>query len=414
MARNAILAPMGAIHGALDKVTRPPVLSIFAILFAVLTTLGLVVYDLSLDGPVSESGEVVPGDYMAFETGAVLLAEGRGRELYDLDVQYATQARLAGMPLKDWQPYVNPPLLAILLRPFAGLPYVQGFWVYAAAMVVAGILGALTLAALVPALARTPIERATVALLALAFHPIARTTFGGQNTVLTWALVTGSLWALVRGRVVLAGVLVGLLSYKPQYVPFLVLALLVTRCWTTLVVAAGVTLAHYALGAVLLSPDWPLRMLAAMRAYRPMEWHDNVRTHFSLVPFFDYAVGGGAGRVLSALGVLAVLVGLFVSLRRVRDVRAVWALCLVAGMLCSPHLQYYDFGVLVLPVALGLDVLARRGTPATLPLRLVVAVIYVGYPWFYMAAERIGFQPLTPWTIAIFAWLCALAGPDRA
>jgi hypothetical protein len=400
---------MGAIHGALDKVTRPPVLSIFAILFGVLTALLGLGYVVSLDGPVSDKNEVVPGDYMAFETGAVLLAEGHGSQLYDLDLQKATQDRLAGMPLKEWQPYVNPPLLAIVLRPFVGLPYVQGFWVYAAAMAVAGILGSLALAALVPALARTPIERATVALLALAFHPIARTTFGGQNTVLTWALVTGSLWALVRGRVVLAGVLVGLLSYKPQYVPYLVLALLLTRAWTTLAVAAGVTLAHYALGAVLLAPDWPLRMLAAMRAYRPMEWHDNVRTHFSLVPFFDYAVGGAGGRVLAALAAIAVLGALLVSLRRVRDVRLVWALCLVAGMLLSPHLQYYDFGVLVLPAALGLDALARRGAPATLPLRLVVAVIYVGYPWFYMAADRIGFQPLTLWTIAIFAWLCALA-----
>ena len=399
---------MGAIHGALDKVTRPPVLSIFAILFGVLTALLGLTYVGSLDGPVSDNGEVVPGDYMAFETGAVLLAEGHGPALYDLDVQYATQARLAGMPLADWQPYVNPPLLAILLRPLAALPYVQGFWVYAAAMAVAGILGSLALVGLVPALARAPLERVTVALLALAFHPIARTTFGGQNTVLTWALVTGSLWALVRGRVVLAGVLVGLLSYKPQYVPFLVLALCLTRAWTTLAVAAAVTLAHYALGAWLLSPDWPLRMLAAMRDYRPMEWHDNVKTHFSLVPFFDYALGGATGRVLAALGAIAVLGALFVSLRRVRDVRVVWALCLVAGMLLSPHLQYYDFGVLVLPVALGLDVLARRGTPATLPLRLVVAVIYVGYPWFYMAADRVGFQPLTAWTIAIFAWLCAV------
>jgi hypothetical protein len=41
-----------------------------------------------------------------------------------------------------------------------------------------------------------------------------------------------------------------------------------------------------------------------------------------------------------------------------------------------------------------------------------VAVIYVGYPWFYMAADRVGFQPLTLWTIAIFAWLCALARRD--
>jgi hypothetical protein len=404
---------MGAIHGALDKVTRPPVLSIFAILFGVLTALLGLSYVVSLDGPVSEKHEVVPGDYMAFETGAVLLAEGRGAELYDLDLQHATQERLAGMPLPKWAPYVNPPLLAMLLRPFAGLPYVQGFWVYAAAMAIAAILGGFALAGLVPALARTPLDGATVALLALAFHPIARTTFGGQNTVMTWALVTGSLWALVRGRVVLTGVLVGLLSYKPQYVPFLVLALLLARAWTTVAVAAAVTFAHYALGALLLSPDWPLRMLAAMRAYRPMEWQHNVQTHFSLVPFFDYAVGGAYGRVLAAVAILAVLGALFVSLRRVRDVRMRWALCLVAGMLLSPHLQYYDFGVLVLPVALGLDELARRGTPATLPLRLVVAVIYVGYPWFYMYADRIGFQPLTLWTIAIFVWLCALARPDN-
>ena len=77
-------------------------------------------------------------------------------------------------------------------------------------------------------------------------------------------------------------------------------------------------------------------------------------------------------------------------------------------MLLSPHLQYYDFGVLVLPVALGLDALARRGTPATLPLRLGVAAIWFGYPWFPMAADRVGFQPLTLWMIAIFAWLCAV------
>jgi alpha-1,2-mannosyltransferase len=401
----------GAVHGALDKVTRPPVLSVFAILFAFLTALLGLSYVASLNGPVSEKNEVVPGDYMAFATGATLLAEGRGRDLYDLDAQYATQAKLAGMPLGDWQPYVNPPLLAIVLRPFAGLPYVQGFWIYAAAMTIAGILGSLALAGIVSALSRSTLGAVTVGLLALAFHPIARTMFGGQNTVLTWALVTGSLWALVRGRAVLAGVLVGLLSYKPQYVPFLVLALCLARAWTSVAVAAAVALLHYAVAALVLSPDWPLRMLAAMRAYRPMEWHDNVRTHFSLVPFFDHAVGGVAGRVLAALGAIGVAAALFVSLRRDRnrDPRLAWSLCLVAGMLLSPHLQYYDFGVLVLPVAVGLDLLARRGTPATLPLRLVVAVLYVGYPWFYMAADRVGFQPLTVWTVAIFAWLCSLS-----
>ncbi len=402
---------MGALHGALDKVTRPPVLSVFAVLFGFLTALLGLSYVLTLDGPVSEKQEVVPGDYMAFVTGATLLAEGRGRDLYDLDLQYATQTRLAGMPLQDWQPYVNPPLLAILLRPLAALPYVHGFWIFAAAMTAAAILGGLALVGSVPSLASSTRDRATVVLLALAFHPLARTTFGGQNTVLTWALVAGALWALVRGRAVLAGVLVGLLSYKPQYVPFLALALCFARAWTSLAVAALVTLLHYAIGALCLSPDWPLRMLAAMRAYRPMEWADNVKTHFSLVPFFDYAVGGSTGRVLAALGSIGVLAALFASARGAgkRNLPLVWSLCLVAGMLLSPHLQYYDFGVLVLPVVVGLDVLARRGSPATLAFRLVVAVLYVGYPWFYMAVDRVHFQPLTLWTVAIFLWLCSLA-----
>jgi hypothetical protein len=404
---------MGPVHGALDKVTRPPVLTVFAILFSFLTGLLGMSYVSGLDGPVSEKHEVVPGDFMAFETGAVLVAEGRGADLYDLALQYETQTRLAGIPLGDWQPYVNPPLLAILLWPFASLPYVQGFWVFAGLMTIAAVLGGLALAGVVPDLAHTPRDRATVFLLALAFHPLARTTFGGQNTVLTWALVTGTLWALVRGRAVLAGVLVGLLSYKPQYVPFLALALCFGRAWTTLAVAALVTALHYAMGALLLGPDWPFRMLAAMREYRPMEWADNVKTHFSLVPFFDYAVGGTAAQILAALAALAVLGALFWSMPRGREVDRdfplLWSLCIVAGMLLSPHLQYYDFGVLVLPVAVGLDTLARRGTPARLPLRLVVAALYVGYPWFYMSVDRLGFQPLTLWAIAIFGWLCALA-----
>jgi hypothetical protein len=101
-------------------------------------------------------------------------------------------------------------------------------------MAIAGILGSLALAALVPALARTPIERATVALLALAFHPIARTTFGGQNTVLRGRSSrdrSGRSCAVAPRS---PACFVGLLSYKPQYVPFLVLALVLTRAWTTL------------------------------------------------------------------------------------------------------------------------------------------------------------------------------------
>ena len=58
------------------------------------------------------------------------------------------------------------------------------------------------------------------------FHPIIRTMFGGQNTVLTLFLLT-AICACLRGRHLLwAGVLLGLLSYKPQYATCLVLVLI--------------------------------------------------------------------------------------------------------------------------------------------------------------------------------------------
>jgi hypothetical protein len=150
-------------------------------------------------------------------------------------------------------------------------------------------------------------------------------------------------------------------------------------------------------------------MLEAMRRYRPLEWAESVDTHFSIVPFFDYAVGGASAKILAGIGIIAVLGSLICYAPRARPgqdgFRLLWAFALVAGMLVSPHLQYYDFGVLVLPVALGLDALVGEGRAPTLFLRLVLAAIYVGYPWFYMASGTLRFQPLTLWTVALFAWL---------
>jgi hypothetical protein len=407
------------VHGAFDKVTRPPILGFFAILYGLLVAHLGVRHIQGLTGPLSAEGDrVVTGDYLAFLTGAELLASGRGPSLYDLDVQATVQNDLAGMVLTEWQPYVNPPLLALSMRPLVDLPFTRGFALYSLAMTVAGILGGCALVGILPRLAGRRLDALTIFLLALSFHPIARTIFGGQNTVLTWALVTLSLWAIQRGHPILCGLVLGALSYKPQYVPFLVLVLVLSRAWVAVGVALGGIFLHYAAGALSISLDWPLRMMATMRVYRPMEWAANVDTHFSLVPFFDFAVGGVAAEILALLGIGAVLTALYRWAPRVvpgdDDFPLLWSMVLVGSMLASPHLQYYDFGVLVLPLCVALEVLLRRGRPAGILLRIVLGIVFVGYPMFYLAADRLHFQPLTLWMTALFGWLCWLAAPLRA
>ena len=406
---------MRLVSRVLDRLTRPPILAAFAILCGLSVAVVGIAYLRNISGPVEPgTAHVVTGDYLAFLTGARVLADGNGASLYDLDAQYAVQTRLAGTALPAWQPYVNPPLFAVLLRPLARLPFVTGFYIYAAAMIALGLLAALALVGLAPRLSRGRLDAATLVVLALAFHPIARTMFGGQNTVLTWALVTGALWALQSNRSIVAGLCVAFLSYKPQYVPLLFAALVLSRAWTAAAVAVVGIFVHYLMGAAFIGADWPLRLAAAMRLYRPME-AVNIPTHFSLLPFFQHAFGGRLAPVLALVSAAGVLVALARFAPRARPGDAnfplTWALLLVTAMLLSPHLQYYDFGLLVLPVVIALDSIVRDGRAVALSIRLAIAAVYAAYPVIY-ETHRL-FQPLTVVTVIVFAWLCWLGRGAR-
>jgi hypothetical protein len=164
-------------------------------------------------------------------------------------------------------------------------------------------------------------------------------------TALVLALLCGSLAALQSNHQLLGGVLLGILSFKPQYVPFLALLLVVQRCWLAVAAATTVILIHYALGAAFVSPRWPLDLIAALATFGPLDWAENSGVHFSLPRFFGFAVGAVPGQTLS------------------------W---------------------------------------------LAIGVVYVGYAWFARSATVLGFQPLTLWTVALFARLCWLGACSAA
>ena len=79
-------------------------------------------------------------------------------------------------------------------------------------------------------------------LLAAAFPVVFTNTLVGQNGFLTASLIGGTLY-LMPVRPVLAGICLGLLSYKPQYGLLFPLVLIAASQWTVFVTAAIVAVA---------------------------------------------------------------------------------------------------------------------------------------------------------------------------
>ena len=401
----------GVLRRVLERVTRPPALTVFAALQAAGIAWVAVDYLSGLSGPTDAAGNVVTGDFPAFYTAASLLHRGQGAALYNLQVQQATQAALLGHPLSTWQPYAYPPLLALWLSPSAAFPYLTAFYVHGALMAAALVLLLWRLRPLVNALCATPSAWLTTSLLVASWHPVVRTAMGGQNTVLSLALIAGFGAWTETGRPMAAGLCLGLLSYKPQLVPLLALCALLRRQYVALGIAAVTALSHYLLGAFVAGAGWPLAWLHMISGYRQLEWASNRYTHISLWALCSQVLPAGWAETSAAAATLAVI---WLVSRRALDAtvpwRSVFALGVAGTVLVSPHMQYYDAALLLLPVLLGLDARCRSGGDVDLRLRLLIALGYVLYP-IYSYGGQLGIQPLCAWAVLCFTWVLREAAP---
>jgi alpha-1,2-mannosyltransferase len=397
----------GRLRRVLDLVTRPPVLSAFAWLQAGAMLLMATHYLSTLSGPTDGSDRVITGDYPAFYTGAHLLHTGRGAELYDLQAQRSAQAALIGRPLASWQPYAYPPLLALALSPSAGLGYLAAFYLHAALMVAALLFLFWRLRPWLSGLCGTPRAWATTWLLIASWHPVTRTAIGGQNTVLSLALLAGFGAWIETGRPVLAGLCLGLLSYKPQLLPLLALCALLRRQRLALAIAAATALGHYLLGALFCGSSWPLAWLRMLVDYRRLEWASNRYNHVSLWALASQLLPSAWAPICAGAATLAVIALVARgALDPNRSWSAVFGLAVAGTALASPHMQYYDAALLLLPVLLGLDAQRRAGRYPKLRLRLLLACGYVGYP-LYLYGARLGVQPWCVANLLVFVWLVA-------
>ena len=289
-------------------------------------------------------GTPVYTDFACGWIAAVEALNGHAASLYDPATFTAVQASFVG-PRDDFYPnWPYPPTFLLIMAPLAALPYFYAFVGWDAVT----LLGCLVV---VCAIVRRP---ATIAVV-LASPFTAWNFLAAQNGFLTASLIGGALLLLER-RPLLAGLLIGCLTYKPQFGLLFPVALIASQQWRA-IVGAALTAALLA-GASLTAfgPEpwrvFPQELLAQsdlnLVADPDASW-GNLQSVYGLVRTFH----GGARSALLAQGgtTLAAAITVWIVWRSRTRYPLKAALLSAAALIATPYAFMYDMAALMIPAA---------------------------------------------------------------
>ena len=178
-----------------------------------------VVWILSSKGLVDPYGHPLGADFMTPWAASRLALNHAPAAAYDMTRLWAAERAAVGYPGVGYAGFYYPPIYLLIVLPLAMLPYVWSLAVWTVA----------TLTAYLAVLCKIVPERDSL-WLAIAFPGALVNLTNGQNGFLTVALLGGALLSVERNPV-LAGVLFGMMSYKPQFGLLVPIFLLTTGCW---------------------------------------------------------------------------------------------------------------------------------------------------------------------------------------
>jgi alpha-1,2-mannosyltransferase len=339
------------------------------------------------------AGRPIGTDFVSFWTVSRALLGGRQHLVYDPAALAALErAALAGaVPFYAWQ-YPPPALLIVL--PLALLPYL---WALSAWLAL-GLVGYLS------ALWRI-VPRPLTLWAGLAFPAVLIELLHGQNAFLTTALFAWGL-LLLRTRPAAAGVLLGVLSFKPQLALLLPVALVAGGHWRALAAAAAGALALVGLTVLLWGGGIWADFLASLPFARLILETGLVPYYKLQSPFAAMRLAGGsvtAAYAVQAPVTVAAAAIVARTWRRPADPALQNALLLVATLLATPFLLDYDLLLLAPAIAWVAELEIRDGA---LPWERTALAAASATPLFARALAAATLLQPTPFVLA--ALLAAL------
>ncbi|ABD89649.1 glycosyltransferase family 87 protein [Rhodopseudomonas palustris] len=187
------------------------------------------------DAMIDRNGKPIGTDFSDPYAAGTLALAGKAADAYVPALQHDAERAVFGgrdVPFYGWH---YPPFFFAVAMAVAALPYGWGLLLWLTSSLAAYL-----------AMIRMVLPRPETLLVALAFPAVLVNIGHGQNGFLTAALLGGALHWLDR-RPILAGVLIGLLAYKPQFGLLIPLALLAGGRWKPIGAAAATVAVLFAL-----------------------------------------------------------------------------------------------------------------------------------------------------------------------
>lgn len=370
--------------------------------------LALAVVAATSNGMTDYQGRPLATDFSCFWTAGRLVLDGHPTAAYD-DATLAALQRATFGPQTPFYGWLYPPFFLLVAALLAKLPYPLALSAWLVTTIALYVLAIRTIlqAAADPA---TPRERGGPdrlwLLVALAFPAVLVTVGHGQNGFLTAALFGGAL-AMLDRRPLVAGVLLGLLVYKPQFGLLIPLALLAGGRWRTIAAAAATVVVLAGVTLALLGPEPWRAFLAVSGAVRTEVLEQGVAGWHKLHGVFAWTRfwGGPVGLAYGLHAIVALATALAVAWAFRAPVRPALraALLLVGTLVVAPHSHDYDLMLLGPALAFLITDAARHGFG---PWEKTLLALVYAVPLFTRAVAEHLMIPLG--TIVILALLITI------
>jgi hypothetical protein len=337
-------------------------------------------------------------DFAAFYTAA----KSDWTSLYDLNRQYDIQSGFAA-PGERMVPFYYPPFFAVLFRPLAWLSYGQAF----AVMTVFNLLLlGLSVTILIRQLDLSRNQARWLIFTTFINFAVYFCLLKGQTSFISLLLlvvfvltVNGSTERHYR-----AGIWTALLCFKPPLAIMPLVVLSVKRFWKALIAFTASLAGLLVISLALVGWSGMAAWLGISKRISSGDGMDYAQNHHNLRAII-YFVAGPVVREFIWIGVTALLYAVIIGYaKRPNSDPKAWAVVLVAALIASPYLHFYELTLLILPTAFLLKSAENFGP--------VIALGLIALDVLFLAHASAGIATLTAIPLLAFVlWMVVIDQP---
>lgn len=323
---------------------------------------------------VGPEGRPIAVDFIAFWAAGKLVLAQDAAAAYDWVLHKAVAVDGIGADFSGYFSFQYPPTFLALTVGFAPFPYLAALFAWMTAGLAAYALAIRYIGGTWGAV-----------LAALAWPAVLYNASVGQNGFVTAALLGGGV-ALLRSQPLAAGILLGLLTFKPQFGLLIPIALLAGGHWRAIATACATALAMAALSTALLGPDIWSAFASSAASINTAILGEGSPGFAKLQSVYGAMRAQGFGPAVAWTAHASVVAGLGVAVlaawRSAIGFEARAALLSSATLMASPYVFTYDLVALAVPLAF----LGRTGFSRGELAMLVVAGSFMAWgPSEYLA-----------------------------